>query len=276
MFPGAVWWLGVVTNNRDPDKAGKVQVRIIGVHDKLQESDLPWMPVLMPLIYGGTSEATVPPPALQRNCNVLGLALDGTMLQQNLVYGICTNAAVVDEMARNVTGAVWQGAAGGSVPSYGGGTPYTGTVRASGGISRDQIPPEWDAIVERAAAQYGVDPNVLRGLIMTESRWKPNAVSEAGAEGLAQLMPGTARAMGVTNPFDPEQSIMGGAKYLSQMLALPYVNGDYTLALSAYNQGPGKLQKRGSDPAGWPAETRRHGQLTLANAEAYRQAYAGG
>jgi hypothetical protein len=113
MFSNCYHWIGVVTNNRDPDKAGKVQVRIIGVHDKLEESDLPWIPSIMPPVFGGTSEVTVPPPALQRNARVFGIALDGPMMQQNLVLGICTNAAVIDEMARNSSGGVWQGAAGG-------------------------------------------------------------------------------------------------------------------------------------------------------------------
>ena len=79
-------------------------------------------------------------------------------------------------------------------------------------------PTPYAAEIDAAAARHGIDPALLRGLIRAESNFDPNAGSPAGAQGLAQLMPGTAAALGVTNPLDPVQSIEGGAKYLSQQL----------------------------------------------------------
>ena len=95
----------------------------------------------------------------------------------------------------------------------------------------------WEPLVQKYAKEYGVDPTLVRAVIKQESGFNPNAVSSAGAQGLMQLMPGTAGEMGVTNPFDPEQNIMGGAKYLRKML--DYFHGDIEKAVSAYNAGPG-------------------------------------
>ncbi|MDR2407697.1 MAG: N-acetylmuramidase domain-containing protein, partial [Bacteroidales bacterium] len=165
MFNNAVWWFGRVENNRDPDKAGKVQVRIFGVHNKLPDSELPWIPVLMAPIFGGTSEATCPPPALQKNTNVLGLAIDGPMMQQNLVYGICTNKAVVDEMAQNGYGMNLAGYAGGNVNSgnYGGSAQVT---------SRD-LSADADTEINKLAEEMGVEPEMLRAIIQVETSAAP-------------------------------------------------------------------------------------------------------
>jgi soluble lytic murein transglycosylase-like protein len=102
------------------------------------------------------------------------------------------------------------------------------------------------AEIDAAAARHGVNPALLRGLIRAESNFNPRAGSPAGAQGLTQLMPGTARGLGVTNPFDPVQSINGGAKYLRQQL--DRFGGDVTKALAAYNAGPGAVQRFGGVP----------------------------
>lgn len=100
-------------------------------------------------------------------------------------------------------------------------------------------------LITEKANKYGLPVNVLTELIRAESSFNPNAKSAAGAMGLSQLMPGTARSLGVTNPYDPEQNLEGGAKYLSQQLKQ---FGSLPLALAAYNAGPGNVQKYGRIP----------------------------
>jgi soluble lytic murein transglycosylase-like protein len=104
-----------------------------------------------------------------------------------------------------------------------------------------------DPIIEEAAALHGVDPDLVRAVIQTESRFDPRASSGAGAKGLMQLMPRTAKAVGIEDPFDPRQNIFGGVKYLSQMMER--YNGNTALALAAYNAGPGNVRRhRGVPP----------------------------
>jgi len=102
------------------------------------------------------------------------------------------------------------------------------------------------AEISAAAARHGVDPNLLTGLIRAESNFDPGATSPAGAQGLTQLMPGTAASLGVTNPLDPVQSIDGGARYLRQQL--DRFGNDATKALAAYNAGPGAVERFGGVP----------------------------
>ena len=102
-----------------------------------------------------------------------------------------------------------------------------------------------DAIFEAAGQKYNISPNLLKAIAKVESGFQPNATSPAGAMGIMQLMPGTARGLGVNDPYDPEQSIMGGANFLRQMLDQ---FGDVQLALAAYNAGPNNVTKYGGIP----------------------------
>ena len=97
-----------------------------------------------------------------------------------------------------------------------------------------------------AAADYGVETSLLRAVIHAESAFNPMALSNKGAQGLMQLMPGTAGDLGVTDAFDATQNIRGGARYLAQLLKS--FNGDAQLATAAYNAGPGAVQKYGGIP----------------------------
>lgn len=109
-----------------------------------------------------------------------------------------------------------------------------------GEFTPDLVPGGYGQMIAKAAARNGVHPGLLAGLIATESSFNPSAVSRSGAVGLGQIMPGTARELGV-DPSKPDQSIEGAARYLKQMLGM--FNNDLTAGLRAYNQGPGNQQR---------------------------------
>jgi len=96
-------------------------------------------------------------------------------------------------------------------------------------------------IIIEAAERYGVDPALITAVIKAESEFNPRAVSHRGARGLMQLMPATARALGVKNSFNPEHNIHGGTKYMKQLL--DQFDGKVKLALAAYNAGSRKVRK---------------------------------
>lgn len=124
---------------------------------------------------------------------------------------------------------------------------------------RAVVPTKWDdsaprfegryngpylAVARQAARRHGIPEDLFLRLVQQESGWNPRAVSHKGAIGLAQLMPGTARLLGV-DPEDPQQNLDGGARYLSEQFR---AFGDWRLALAAYNAGPGAVKEHGGVP----------------------------
>jgi hypothetical protein len=125
---------------------------------------------------------------------------------------------------------------------------YDPNKRPANWMPRESVLP----IVNKIAAKYNISPNLIMAIMTAESsdgkgnRFNSNAKSWAGAMGLMQLMPATARGLGVADPYDPEQSIEGGAKFLSQLHRM--FNGDVKLIAAAYNAGPGAVKKYGGVP----------------------------
>ncbi|MBI5634595.1 MAG: lytic transglycosylase domain-containing protein [Nitrospirae bacterium] len=108
------------------------------------------------------------------------------------------------------------------------------------------FPKDYSQYIQKAASKYALEPELIRAVIKTESNGNHRAISRKGAKGLMQLMPSTARDMNVSNPFDPEENIEGGTRYLKYLLER--FNGNMTLALAAYNSGPGTVEKYGNVP----------------------------
>jgi hypothetical protein len=117
--------------------------------------------------------------------------------------------------------------------------------------------------IQDASAQYQISSKLIKGVIKAESNYNANAVSPAGAQGLMQLMPGTARDLGVTNPFDIKQNIDGGTRYLKKMMDM--FGGNIRKALSAYNAGPEAVKRyNGNVPY---SETRQYVERVINNAK---------
>ena len=100
---------------------------------------------------------------------------------------------------------------------------------------------DFDQHIQRAAHAHKVDPMLIKAIIKTESDFNPNAVSSQGAQGLMQLMPGTASDLQVKDPFDASQNIYGGTRYIRRLL--DSYQGDIRLSLAAYNAGPSRVKK---------------------------------
>ncbi len=122
-------------------------------------------------------------------------------------------------------------------------------------------PQEFEHLITAAASKYGVSASLVRAVIQAESGYNPQAVSRAGAGGLMQLMPGTAKSLKVADRFDPGQNVDGGVRYLRFLLDT--FKGDVSLALAAYNAGLSKVAKYGGIPP--YEETRTYVNRVLAN-----------
>lgn len=132
----------------------------------------------------------------------------------------------------SLSGLLWQ-QLGGTNASY----------NAISGEITETRPTDYEELIQTASTKYGVPVDLIKAVIDTESSFNPNVVSSAGAKGLMQLMDGTANGLGVSDPFDPAQSIDGGVRYLSYQLKR--FDGQEKMALAAYNAGPGRVNKLG-------------------------------
>ena len=149
-------------------------------------------------------------------------------------------------------------------------TPATEGVRAEGARTIQRVGPttstQYDPLIEHYSSRTGIRPELIRAVIEIESRFDPLARSRAGAMGLMQLMPRTARELGVTDPYDPDDNLRGGTAYLGQMLS--QFAGDEELSLAAYNAGPGAVHGYGNRVPPYP-ETQRYVRDVRAAAKRY-------
>lgn len=120
------------------------------------------------------------------------------------------------------------------------------SFRATTPFKQSKKSAPFDASISEHARRQGVAEDLVRAVIQVESAFNPSAVSNKGAMGLMQLMPATAKDLGVTNPFDPDQNIRGGVTYLKQLL--DRFDQKVELALAAYNAGMGNVEKYGAVP----------------------------
>lgn len=143
----------------------------------------------------------------------------------------------------------------------------SGSVPVSAEGMQIGIPPQYAAKVAELAARYDLSQALIEALVWQESRWRAAAVSPKGARGLAQLMPGTARYLGV-DPNDPLANLEGGARYLREQL--DRFGGDLEKALAAYNAGPGRVERaQGVPPI---RETRQYVSAIMGRLSARSQA----
>jgi soluble lytic murein transglycosylase-like protein len=185
------------------------------------------------------------------------LAAAGRVIMAATLMGLATEARA-DVLELGAEGARWvsgplAGAPAASAPQ----TPTAAEAVVVEGISLPEsaiadparhaagVPPRYTAKIAELAARFDLSPSLLEALVWQESRWRENAVSPVGARGLAQLMPGTARYLGV-NSEDPFQNLEGGARYLREQL--DRFDGNLEKALAAYNAGPGRVERAGGVP----------------------------
>lgn len=202
---------------------------------------------------GGTEEASEQDDG-SRYSEDLRKAWETLRAQEDAFYRTSQAARAARKPLTNTANSTFASTASASASGTNASTAQTLTGAGSSGTVTADTPYEaasggtvtMEQIFQKAAAKYGVSSNLLKAVAKVESGYQPGVVSSAGAIGVMQLMPGTASSLGVTNAYDAEQNIMGGAKLLSQLLA--QYNNNLDLALAAYNAGPGNVAKYGGAP----------------------------
>lgn len=165
------------------------------------------------------------------------------------LLALASAPARADVMEIGDDGARWVAGGVAAVPATNALTaPYTSAIDPATGLPQSVttdprlsalgIPPMYQGKVQELSRRFDLSPSLIEALVWQESRWRENAISHAGARGLAQLMPGTARYLGV-DPDDPFANLEGGARYLREQL--DRFDGDLEKALAAYNAGPGRV-----------------------------------
>ncbi|HEY1977427.1 MAG TPA: lytic transglycosylase domain-containing protein [Candidatus Baltobacteraceae bacterium] len=151
---------------------------------------------------------------------------------------------------------------GGQPATDGDGISFAQAPNAPAPVAPDEI----DRLVSANAATWNVDPSLIKAIIANESGFNANATSNVGAQGLMQLMPGTASGLGVTDAYDPAQNVWGGTRYIRGLL--DRFGGNTELAVAAYNAGPGAVEKYNGVPP--YAETQNYVQNVLASFAKYK------
>ena len=139
-------------------------------------------------------------------------------------------------------------------------------AQSAPGAPAPVAPEEIDRLVSANAATWNVDPSLIKAIIANESGFNANATSNVGAQGLMQLMPGTAAGLGVTDAYDPAQNVWGGTRYIRGLL--DRFGGNVELAVAAYNAGPGAVEKYNGVPP--YAETQNYVQNVLSSFAKYQ------
>ncbi|MBT2695581.1 lytic transglycosylase domain-containing protein [Bacillus sp. ISL-55] len=177
------------------------------------------------------------PAASQSGNNVFQEMLSGILSDQSNALG--ATATRLEELFNNAQTAVSSFDI--AKPNFGQVLPPIQLTKVAAKSDAD-----FDGIIDKAASMFNIPAKLIKSVIQKESNFNPNAVSHAGASGLMQLMPATARGLGVKNVFDPAENILAGSKYLRQML--DKYDNNIELALAAYNAGPGNVDKYGGIP----------------------------
>ena len=203
----------------------------------LQDASLGSTPQLSSLSFAGAQQGAYASASGSRST---GSSVGGLAGIENRLGG------VIEALAKEFS--ALQHTLASALQSLFGGSPATARAAHAGGNAPSSISPAapFAAEVQRAATIYRIDPTIINAVIQQESGGITTAVSPAGAIGLMQLMPQTARELGVQNPFDPVQNIDGGAKLLGSLL--DRYGGRLDLALAAYNAGPAAVDRYGGIP----------------------------